>query len=136
MNAIAEKPVPAIDLRESQPTPPRRRALLRRTLRPALAFIALVGVAVTGSWWFTEGRWIESTDNAYIQGDIAVLSPRIDGQVASILVADNQHVRAGDELIELDPTDWQARVAQARASAAEADAAVVTAHRQIIQQQS
>ena len=95
MNAIAEKPVPAIDLRESQPTPPRRRALLRRTLRPALAFIALVGVAVTGSWWFTEGRWIESTDNAYIQGDIAVLSPRIDGQVASILVARRRPSRRG-----------------------------------------
>src|SRR6185437_16010780 len=85
--------------------------------------------AVTGSWWFTEGRWIESTDNAYIQGDIAVLSPRIDGEVARILVGDNQQVRAGDPLIELDPTDWQARVAQARANEAEAEAAVTTARR-------
>ncbi|HXT81332.1 MAG TPA: HlyD family secretion protein [Acetobacteraceae bacterium] len=138
MNAITEKPLAIDDERESRRTPASgsRRRMLRRVLRPALGVVVLAAVAVTGSWWFTEGRWIESTDNAYIQGDIAVLSPRIDGEVARILVGDNQHVRAGDPLIELDPTDWQARVAQARANEAEAEAAVTTARRQIIQQQS
>ena len=56
--------------------------------RPALA--VAIGIGVTASWWFTEGRYIESTDNAYIQGDIAVLSPRIEGDVTAIKVADNQ----------------------------------------------
>ena len=41
----------------------------------------MIGIGVTASWWFTEGRYIESTDNAYVQGDIAVLSPRIEGDV-------------------------------------------------------
>ncbi len=91
---------------------------------------------VTAAWWFTEGRYIQSTDNAYVQGDIAVLSPRIEGDVAAIKVADNQRVRAGDPLIVLDPSDWRARLAQASANAAEAAAAIETAQRQVAQQQA
>ena len=96
----------------------------------------MIGIGVTASWWFTEGRYIESTDNAYVQGDIAVLSPRIEGDVAAIKVADNQRVRAGDPLIVLDPADWRARLAQATAAAAEATAAIETAQRQVAQQQA
>jgi membrane fusion protein, multidrug efflux system len=117
------------------PTRARRR-WTTRLLRPVLGGVAAVGIAVTASWWFTEGRWIQSTDNAYVQGDIAVLGPRIEGDVAAIDVADNQRVHAGDPLIRLDPADWQARLAQARASADEAAAAVLTAQRQIAQQQA
>jgi membrane fusion protein (multidrug efflux system) len=138
MNAIAEKPVPATDQPLSRATPPARRTRrsMRRLIKPTLAVAAVIGVATTATWWFTEGRWIESTDNAYVQGDIAVLAPRIDGEVSAIKVADNQRVHAGDPLILLDPSDWQARLVQAQASAAEARAAVVTARQQIAQQQS
>ena len=135
MNAITEKPqaVPA----DAQTTAtPQRARLLRRLWRPAAGLVAAIGVAVTASWWFTEGRYIQSTDNAYVQGDIAVLSPRIEGDVAAIKVADNQLVRAGDPLIVLDPADWRARLAQATAAAAEATAAIETAKRQVAQQQA
>ena len=113
MNAIAEKPQPVPA--DTQTTAEPRRApavcVASGVRRPAL--VAAIGIGVTASWWFTEGRYIESTDNAYIQGDIAVLSPRIEGDVAAIKVADNQRVRAGDPLIVLDPADWRARLAQA-----------------------
>jgi membrane fusion protein (multidrug efflux system) len=135
MNAVTEKPqaVPA----DAQTTAtPQRSRLLRRLWRPAAGLVAAIGVAVTASWWFTEGRYIQSTDNAYVQGDIAVLSPRIEGDVAAIKVADNQLVRAGDPLIVLDPADWRARLAQATAAAAEATAAIETAKRQVAQQQA
>ena len=135
MNAVTEKPqaVPA----DAQTTAtPQRSRLLRRLWRPAAGLVAAIGVAVTASWWFTEGRYIQSTDNAYVQGDIAVLSPRIEGDVAAIKVADNQLVRAGDPLIVLDPADWRARLAQATAAAAEAAAAIETAKRQVAQQQA
>ena len=132
MNAITEKPVPAA---EQVPAPSRVRAV-RRILRPFLLAALVIGGVVTALWWYGEGRWIESTDNAYVQGDIAVLSPRIDGEVAAILVADNQPVRAGDRLIQLDPTDWQARLDQARAAVTEAEATIVTSQRQIAQQQA
>jgi membrane fusion protein (multidrug efflux system) len=136
MNAIAEKPLPApVETRISAAalTPARR---LRRLWRPAAALAAVIGIGVTASWWFTEGRYIESTDNAYVQGDIAVLGPRIEGNVAAIKVADNQQVRTGDPLIVLDPTDWRDRLAQASATDAEAIAAVETARRQVAQQQA
>ncbi len=134
MNAIADKPIP---LETTQQTKPRPRTNWPRTIgRPLLAGVAAIALLATGTWWATEGRWIESTDNAYVQGNISVLAPRIDGEVASVNVSDNQFVRAGDPLITLDPSDWQARLAQAKASLAEGDAAVVTVNQQIVQQQS
>ena len=102
----------------------------------AIALIGLILAVVTGHWWFTEGRWIETTDNAYVQGHITVLSPRIDGDVAAVLIADNQRVHAGDPLIELDASDWRARADQAAAALAEARASVTTLQAQIAQQRS
>ena len=135
MNGIADKPplTPATTLTQVEARP---FALLRRLWRPAVALLGTIALGVTVSWWLTEGRYIESTDNAYVQGDIAVLSPRIEGDVAAIKAADNQRVHAGDPLVALDPADWRARLAQATATAAEATAAVQTADRQVAQQQA
>ena len=134
MNAVAEKPVPATATDLSSPlpaTPPRPRGKL--LLRGAAVAVALGALGLTGHWWLQEGRWIESTDNAYVQGDIAVLGPRIEGDVQTIHVADNQFVHAGDPLITLDPADWQLRLDQARDAAVEAAAAIETAKRQVAQ---
>ena len=135
MNAFTDKPLPAPAAAQSSAAPDRMRQV-RRLWRPAVGLVAAIAIGVTASWWFTEGRYIQSTDNAYVQGDIAVLSPRIEGDVAAIRVADNQRVHAGDPLIELDPADWRARLDQATATAAEAAAAVETAQRQVGQQQA
>jgi membrane fusion protein, multidrug efflux system len=135
MNAIVDKPVaePAVTQSRARPS---RQFRSRRLLHVAIGTVVLIGAIVTASWWLTEGRWIESTDDAYVQGDIAVLSPRIEGNVVAIPVADNQLVHAGQKLVVLDPSDYQAKLAQARASAAESSAAVVTAQRQLVQQQA
>jgi membrane fusion protein, multidrug efflux system len=135
MNAITEQPLAVPADTQTRAAPPISRRL-RRLWRPAVGLAAAIAIGVGASWWFTEGRYIESTDNAYIQGDIAVLGPRIEGDVAAIKVADNQRVRAGDPLILLDPADWRARLAQVVASASEATAAVETAQRQVAQQQA
>jgi membrane fusion protein (multidrug efflux system) len=135
MNAITEEPQPVLADTLTQPAPHRPRRL-RRLWQPAAGLVAVIGIGVIASWWFAEGRYIESTDNAYVQGDIAVLSPRIEGDVAAIKVADNQSVHKGDPLIVLDPADWRARLTQATAAAAEAAAAVETAQRQVSQQQA
>ena len=134
MNALADNHAP---VEETRLTPaPAASNRLRRFGRPILVVVVSIGLLAAGAWWTTEGRWIESTDNAYVQGDIAVLSPRIDGEVASVDVSDNQFVHAGDRLISLDPSDSRARLAQANAALAEAVAAVATANQQTIQQQS
>ena len=141
MNAMPDKPAAATpELTSPAPAPapvsapvsaPRRR--FRLVLRVLLPVLLLAAGAVVASWWVGEGRYIESTDNAYLQGDIVVLGSRIEGDIARIHVADNQAVKAGDPLISLDATDWQARLDQVRGAAAEAAAAVVTARRQIEQ---
>jgi membrane fusion protein (multidrug efflux system) len=134
MNAVTDKPKSLAADTTTAASPPRKSR--KRLLRPLILLVVIAVALVTAGWWFTEGRYIESTDNAYVQGDITVLSPRIEGNIATILVQDNQFVRAGDPLITLDDSDWQARLAQARAAAAEADAAISTARRQIGQQQA
>jgi membrane fusion protein (multidrug efflux system) len=79
---------------------------------------------------------LESTDNAFLQGDISVLGSRLEGHVAAIRVTDNQRVKAGDPLIELDQGLWRARLAEATASLAEAEAAIGTNRQQVLQQRS
>ena len=131
MNALSEtKPV----LPPGTAAQPRQRAW--RRLRIPLLVLLLVAVVLVGNWWLLVGRWLESTDNAYVQGDIAVLGARIEGHVAAIRVADNQRVAAGDPLIELDGALWRARLAEAGASLAEAQAAIGSNRQQVLQQKT
>ena len=132
MNAVTDKPKPSDSKLITPDAPERRRHLLR-----GVALVAvLLGAAVGVNWWITEGSYIQTTDNAYLQSDIAVLGPRIDGIVASVNVSDNQPVHAGDVLWTLDPADRQAQLDQARAAVAEAEAALGVAQRQVAQQQA
>ncbi len=142
MNAASEKPQPAVAPLQSLAEPavppavrPTRRRV-RRALLGLLAVALVTGVVITASWYVIEGRYIVATDNAYVQGDIAVLGPSIEGDVAAIHVADNQAVTAGAPLISLAPAIWAARLAQARGALAEAEAAQATAERQTEQQRA
>lgn len=94
-----------------------------------LTLVALVALAVVGLtvYWWTTGRHIESTDNAYVEADIAVIAPRIAGYVRTVHVDDNQPVRAGDILVTLEDTDYRARVAVAEAELAAGRSAIGTA---------
>jgi membrane fusion protein (multidrug efflux system) len=60
----------------------------------------------------------ESTDDAFIDGYVTMISPRVPGQVERLLVTDNQEVREGDVLVEIDPRDYEASLSQARADLA------------------
>lgn len=88
--------------------------------------IALL-IALAGVWWLTLPRTSESTDNAYLRADSTAVAARVGGQVAAVLVRENQQVRAGDPLVRLDVQDYDARVAAAEAATADADADVAKA---------
>jgi membrane fusion protein (multidrug efflux system) len=79
----------------------------------------LVGAAAPFAWrWYTELRDTESTDNATLQGNVTQISSRINGTVVKVAVEDNQRASAGQVLVELDPTDYEIALAQAKAALA------------------
>jgi membrane fusion protein (multidrug efflux system) len=86
------------------------------------AVAALVVVAALLYW--LHARRFEDTDDAQIDGNLSALSARVSGTVTAVHVEDNQRVRAGDVLAELDPTDLEVAVAQSRAAVAQAEAAI------------
>jgi membrane fusion protein (multidrug efflux system) len=95
----------------------------KRTLRLRLAAGALA-VALGALGWWLHARHYEDTDDAQIDGDISAVSPRVSGTVTAVHVVDNQEVKAGDVLVELDPTDLRVAAAQARANLLQAEAQV------------
>jgi membrane fusion protein (multidrug efflux system) len=101
----------------------RRKGPRRRILVLAAAGLALAGLAV-GIPYYLYAVSHESTDDAFIDGHIIAISPRVSGHVARVYVTDNQKVDAGDLLVELDPRDFQARLDAARASLAADEAAL------------
>ena len=81
--------------------------------------LALAGL---GTWLWTRGK--ETTDDAFVDGHVFQVTPRIAGFVTEVSVQDNQEVAEGQTLLRLDPTDYQVALAQARADLASAESAL------------
>jgi membrane fusion protein, multidrug efflux system len=92
-----------------------RRALRQLALAGALPLVVL-GAAWYGHHWWTVGRFIETTDDAYVGGDITVIAPKVAGFISEVVVADNQAVHAGDLLVRLDERDYRAALDKAAAA--------------------
>ncbi len=104
--------------KEILPPPPRKnRRKLKFLIIGAAALTVLVVVVF---YYFICVAPYESTDDAFIDGYVTLVSPRVPGQIAQLLVKDNQEVKAGDVLVEIDPRDYEAKAAQARADLAAA----------------
>src|SRR5438094_7121285 len=103
-------------------TPAAERQPAKRSLRLPVAMGLALAVVAAFPWWL-HARHFEDTDDAQIDGDITAVSPRVPGTVTAVHVVDNQQVKEGDLLVELDPNDLDVAVAQARAAVAQAEAA-------------
>jgi membrane fusion protein (multidrug efflux system) len=78
------------------------------------AGVLIIGLILgTGYWLYA--RQYESTDDAFIDGDIVQVSPKVSAYVKKVYVSNNQFVHKGDLLVELDPTDYEAKLEQAKA---------------------
>jgi membrane fusion protein (multidrug efflux system) len=96
-------------------TSTRGRRLSKRLALAPLVLAAVIGAGMYGYNWWTVGRFIESTDDAYVGGNVTSIAPHIAGFVQQILVTDNQYVQAGQKLIRLDPADFTASLNHAQA---------------------
>jgi hypothetical protein len=83
------------------------------------AVVALAAVGY-GAYWFVDGRFYESTDDAYVNGDVVQVTSEVPGTVLSLKVDDTQRVNAGQPLLQLDPADASIAVANAEADLARA----------------
>jgi len=100
------------------PTPPataRPHNGARRLWLLILAIVVLLAAAGYGVYWFGHARYFETTDDAYVNGDVVQISSQEPGTVLAVHVDDTQTVAAGAPLVELDPAD--AKVAMANAEA-------------------
>ena len=109
--------------------PEKRTIPARKHLIAAGVAIVAVVAVVAGARWWTVGRFIESTDDAYVRADVVAMSSHVPGYVSEVAVQDDQQVRAGDVLIRIDDRDYQAKVNRA-------DAAVNAALANIRQQEA
>ena len=108
MSAVA--PVAVTDV-------PARRVGKRHVLL-GLGIAAGVAVAIWGVHWWTVGRFIESTDDAYVGADITAISPKVSGYITQVAVTDNQIVHAGDLLAKIDDRDYRAALQKAEGAVA------------------
>jgi membrane fusion protein (multidrug efflux system) len=117
MNTTETDPKPPAMPTEEEVTPPPGNG--RRRIGLVLLILTLCGV-LTASWFWYKSKVELTTDDAFVESHIHLISSRVPGQVATIAVADNQKVAAGDLLVELDPANYQAEVDKAEALLAQA----------------
>jgi len=96
----------------------------RRTLLVAAGILLLAASAWYAANWWVTARFVETTDDAYVGGDVTPIAPHVSGYIQAILVHDNQYVHAGQPLVRLDPDDYLAALDHARAAISEREAAL------------
>ena len=102
----------------------------RRRLPMLLLAIAVAAVVVGAFFWWLQARQWESTDDAFIDVHMVQVAPQVAGRIAHVLVDDNQLVKPGDVLVEIDPANFQASLDQTLASQANAAATLAQAQAQ------
>ena len=101
--------------------PVEKKAAASQSIRVRIGAVLAV-LALGGFLWWLHGRNFEDTDDAQVDGNISAVSARVPGTVVNVRAQDNQVVKAGDLLVELDTADLEVAAAQARAAVAQAEA--------------
>nr|WP_267381554.1 MULTISPECIES: HlyD family secretion protein [unclassified Sphingomonas] len=99
-----------------------------------IGVVVLVAVVIWFIHYQTRGKYLQGTDDAYVQVDAVTIAPKVNGYVAEVFVANNQDVKAGQPLVRIDARDYQAQAAQAEAQIAQANASADSARASIREQ--
>ena len=115
---------------------PSKKERIRRTLIAGAA-LALLATASWYGWdYWTVGRFLVSTDDAYVKADNTTIAPKVSGYLNQVLASDNEHVKAGQVLARIDDRDFRVALDQAKADVAAAEAAVESKRAQLDVQQA
>jgi len=122
-----------IDLAATKTTT-RSRWSLKQLLIAGGGLLFIAAAAGYGNYYWTIGRFLVSTDDAYVQAHSVLISPKVSGYISEVPVDDNQAVKAGQVIARIDPRDYHTALDQARANVAAAQASIETLNQQIAQQ--
>lgn len=103
---------------ETDEQAPARKKRLSGRAKAILLVLVIVAIACIVIWFIhyqTRGKYLESTNDAYIQSDAVTISPKVSGYIEQVYVGDNQNVTAGTPLVRIDPRDYRAQAAQYQA---------------------
>src|SRR4051794_13988976 len=112
-----------------------KKAGARRFLMIA-AVVIVIAALIWGVRWWIVGRFMQTTDDAYLHADSVTISPNVTGLIESVYVADNQAVKMGDPLIKVDSRTYQASLEQANATVEARKADIERAEAALVQQQA
>src|SRR5215475_3082812 len=118
-----EVPAPAPEIPVATPVVPKFHQ--RRSTQVFAGLVGLAAVGALGAWVLGHGK--ESTDDAQVEGRVVSISPRVSAQVEKVLIIDNQSLKQGDLLVQLDTKDLDAKLAAARADLESARAGLAAA---------
>jgi membrane fusion protein (multidrug efflux system) len=146
-----ERPVPVDDtIKDLQPdtndrasagvpalaSPVEKKFNLRKVLMAGAAVAVLAGAAWYGWDYWTIGRYLVSTDDAYVKADNTTVAPKISGYLREVLVGDNEPVKTGQVLARIDERDFKVALDQATSDVAAANAAIASKQAQLGVQQA
>lgn len=128
---IEAKVVPTAAPEGLLPAVPRRKLNLRKLLLAGVAALTLAGASWYGYDYWTVGRFLVSTDDAYVKADNTTIAPKVSGYLDRVLVRDNEHVKAGQMLARIDDRDFRVALDQAKADVAAANATITSKRAQL-----
>ncbi|KQS64702.1 hemolysin D [Rhizobium sp. Leaf371] len=111
----ADAPASVAPIAAPAPDAPEKQPKRRRLVVPIIGLAVLGAAGWFGYEWWTNGRFMISTDDAYIEGDLTSIAPKVSGYVETVNVVANQRVKAGDPLVTLDNGDYRIAADQAQA---------------------
>lgn len=116
----------------AEPLPAAASTRSRKRFIPLVVTTGLLIVAAVAAYYFFAVRPYETTDDAFIDGHAIQISPQVSGHVLTVFINDNQLVKKGDPLVQIDPRDYDAALAQAQANLAAARSRLAQAQHQVI----
>ena len=106
----------------------RPEYMKKRVIVPSVTAVIFL---LFGIYFTIHSIFYQSTDDAFVEGHIISIAPRVEGPVLNLLIDDNQLVKKGDLLLEIDPKDYEVKLAQAKAKLEEAKASLVSTENQV-----